>query len=135
MRTVKLSASLSVAVLMSACSGPAAEDSPELATQSAALTTAVSRGCTFTLTYQEINTGYSRPTYNAVLTRQASASCPWGAASTVVGYSNEIPALSLAANDLGVAVSYTNKYSTSGSSIGVWLELVHVAPDTLAGVR
>jgi hypothetical protein len=53
----------------------------------------------------------------------------------VLGYSNEIPGMSLTGNDLGVAVSYTNKYSTSGSSIGVWLELIHVAPDTLAGVR
>jgi hypothetical protein len=134
MRTMKFAASLSVAVLMSACGGPAAEDSLELATQSAALTTAVSRGCTFSLSYLQAPMTFP-PRYDAVLTRQASASCPWGQGSTVVGSSYNPPALSLAANDLGVAVSYTNKYSLSGSSTGVWLELVHVAPDTLAGVR
>lgn len=132
MRTVKLAASLSVAVLMSACSGSAAEDSLELSTQAAALTTAVSRGCTFSLSSQPVPMS---PGYKVILTREASASCPWGAASVVVGGSYSPPALSLAANDLGVAVSYTNKYSLSGSSSGVWLELVHMAPDTLAGVR
>jgi N-acetylneuraminic acid mutarotase len=134
MRTVKPVASLAVAVLMSACGGPAAEDSPELSTQAAALTTAVSRGCTFSLSYLQAPMTFP-PRYDAILTRQASASCPWGEASTVVGSSYNTPALSLAASDLGVAVSYTNKYSLSGSSTGVWLELRHLAPDTLTVVR
>jgi hypothetical protein len=134
MRTVKFAASLAVAVLMSACGGPATEDSPEFSTQSAALTTAVSRGCTFSLSYLQAPMTFP-PRYDAVLTRQASASCPWGEASAVVGSSYNPPALSLAANELGVAVSYTNKYSLSGSSTGVWLELRHLAPDTLTVVR
>ncbi|HLM45406.1 MAG TPA: kelch repeat-containing protein, partial [Myxococcaceae bacterium] len=134
MSALKFAASLAVAVLLPACGGPAAEDASELATQSAALTTAVSRGCTFSLSYQQAYMIFP-PRYDAVVTRQASASCPWGQASAVVGSSYNPPALSLAANDLGVAVSYTNKYSLSGSSVGVWLELRHVAPDTLAVVR
>jgi len=134
MSALKFATSLAVAVLLSACGGPAAVDAPELTTQSAALTTGVSRGCTFSLSYVQAPMTFP-PRYDAVVTRQASTSCPWGEASAVVGSSYNPPALSLAANDLGVAVSYTNKYSLSGSSTGVWLELRHLAPDTLAVVR
>lgn len=133
MRTVRLTASLAAALLMQACGGPAAEEPSPLATSTAALTTAVSRGCTFTLSYKEVMPPFP-PTYVPVVTRQASSTCPWGAASVDLPGSYSVPQLSLAANDLGVAVSYTNKYSPSGSS-GTWLELRHVAPDTLAVVR
>jgi N-acetylneuraminic acid mutarotase len=133
MRTVRLTASLAAALWMQACGGPAAEEPSPLATSAAALTTAVSRGCTFTLSYKEVMPPFP-PTYVPVVTRQASSTCPWGAASVDLPGSYSVPQLSLAANDLGVAVSYTNKYSPSGSS-GTWLELRHVAPDTLSVVR
>ncbi|AKI99576.1 galactose oxidase-like protein [Archangium gephyra] len=133
MRTLKLAASLSAALVMQACGAPASEEPSRLATSAAALTTAVSRGCTFTLTYKEVMPPFP-PTYVPVVTRQASSTCPWGAGSVELPGAYSVPQLSLAANDLGVAVSYTNKYSPSGSS-GTWLELRHVAPDTLAVVR
>ncbi|QRK04291.1 kelch repeat-containing protein [Archangium violaceum] len=133
MRTVKLVSSLAVALLMPACGGPTAENPSKLVTSAAALTTGVSRGCTFTLSYREIAPPYP-PTYVPVITRQASASCPWGAASVELPGGYAPPHLSLAANDLGVAVGYTNRYSPSGSA-GSWLEIRHLAPDTLAVVR
>lgn len=133
MRTLKLAASLSATLLMQACGGPATEEPSQLATSAAALTTAVSRGCTFTLTYKEVMPPFP-PTYVPVVTRQASSTCPWGAGSVELPGAYSAPQLSLAANDLGVAVGYTNRYSPSGSS-GTWLEIRHVAPDTLSVVR
>ncbi|HYO58817.1 Kelch repeat-containing protein [Archangium sp.] len=133
MRTVRLAASLAVALLMPACEGPAAEESSKLVTTAAALTSTASRGCTFTLSYKKVMPPFP-PMYVPVITRQPSASCPWGGASVELPGSYSVPQLSIAANDLGVAVSYTNKYSPSGSS-GVWLELRHLAPDTLSVVR
>ncbi|HYO68753.1 MAG TPA: kelch repeat-containing protein [Archangium sp.] len=133
MRTLKLAASLTAALLMQACGGSAAEEPSQLVTSTAALTTAVSRGCTFTLSYKEVMPPFP-PTYVPVVTRQSSATCPWGEGSVELPGSYSVPQLSLAANDLGVAVSYTHKYSPSGSA-GTWLELRHVAPDTLSVVR
>ncbi|HEX5746492.1 MAG TPA: kelch repeat-containing protein [Archangium sp.] len=133
MRTLKLAASLSAALLTQACGGSATEEPSRLVTSTAALTTAVSRGCTFTLTYKEVMPPFP-PTYVPVVTRQASATCPWDAGSVELPGGYSVPQLSLAANDLGVAVSYTHKYSPSGSS-GTWLEIRHVAPDTLSVVR
>ncbi|WP_375769947.1 kelch repeat-containing protein [Archangium gephyra] len=133
MRTVKLAASLATTLLMQACGAPAAQEPSQLVTSAAALTTAVSRGCTFTLSYKEVMPPYP-PVYVPVVTRQASSTCAWGEGSVELPGAYSVPQLSLAANDLGVAVSYTNKYSPSGSS-GTWLELRHVAPDTLSVVR
>ena len=133
MRTLKLAASLTAALLTQACGGPAPEAPSQLVTSTAALTTAVSRGCTFTLTYKEVMPPFP-PTYVPVVTRQASATCPWGAGSVDLPGAYSVPQLSLAANDLGIAVGYTNRYSPSGSA-GTWLELRHVAPDTLSVVR
>ncbi|WP_239014851.1 Kelch repeat-containing protein [Archangium violaceum] len=133
MRTVKLVSSLAIALLMPACSEPTAEDSSKLVTSAAALTSGVSRGCTFTVSYKEVVPPFP-PTYVPVITRQASASCPWGAGSVELEGAYDPPQLSLVANDLGVAVSYTNRYSPSGTS-GSWLEIRHLAPDTLAVVR
>lgn len=132
MRTVKLAASLAAALLTQACGSPTAEPSAPLATSTAALTSGVSRGCTFTASYREVIT----PTHGYVpfVTRQASSTCPWGEASVDLPTTYAPPTLSVAANDLGVAVSYTNKYSPSGSST-TRLALVGLAPDTLATVR
>ncbi|EPX59555.1 hypothetical protein D187_002716 [Cystobacter fuscus DSM 2262] len=44
------------------------------------------------------------------------------------------PNLAIAANDLGVAVSYTYDYSPSGSN-SEYLRLLHLTPDTLSVVR
>ncbi|MFE8604699.1 Kelch repeat-containing protein [Archangium violaceum] len=133
MRTLKLAASLTAALAMQACGGPSTEEPSQLATSTAALTTAVSRGCTFTLTYKEVMPPFP-PTYVPVITRQASSTCPWGAGSVELPGAYSVPRLSLAANDLGVAVGYTNRYSPSGSA-GTWLELRHLAADTLSVVR
>jgi hypothetical protein len=133
MRTVKLAASLATALLMQACGGATAEEPSPLATSAAALTTGVSRGCTFTLTYKEVAPPFP-PTYVPVVTRQASSTCPWGAATRELPASYTTPALSLAANDTGVAVSYTYKYSPSGSAT-TRLALYGLAPDTLSVVR
>ncbi|MCY1073426.1 Kelch repeat-containing protein [Archangium lansingense] len=133
MRTVKLAASLTAALLMQACGGSTAEEPSKLVTSTAALTSAVSRGCTFTLSYKEVAPPFP-PTYVPVVTRQASPSCPWDTASVDLPGSYSVPQLSLVANDLGLAVGYTNKHSPSGSA-GTWLELRHVAPDTLSVVR
>lgn len=132
MRTVKLAASLA-ALLMQACGSPTAEEPSPLATSAAALTSGVSRGCTFSVSYKEVMPPYP-PTYVPVVTRQASSTCPWGAASVDLPGSYSTPTLSLAANELGVAVSYTYKYSPSGSAT-TRLELYGLAPDTLAVVR
>jgi hypothetical protein len=133
MRTVKLAASLAAALLMQACGNPTAEEPSPLTTSAAALTSSVSRGCTFTVTYKEVYPPFP-PTYVPVVTRQASSTCPWGEASVELPGSYSTPALSLAANDLGVAVSYTYKYSPSGSAT-TRLELYGLAPDTLSVVR
>ncbi|WP_233261781.1 kelch repeat-containing protein [Vitiosangium sp. GDMCC 1.1324] len=133
MRTVKLVASLAVALLMPACGGHASQESPQLATSVSALTSAASRGCTFTVSYKEVMPPIP-PTYVPVITRQASASCPWGAGSAELPGAYSPPQVSIAANDLGVAVSYTYKYSPSGSA-GTWLQIVHLDPQTLSVVR
>jgi len=132
MRTVKLAVSLTLPLLAQACGGPTPESSSALATRAAALTTAASRGCTFSLSYDLRM--MPRPTYYPLITRQASASCPWPGASLELGETHDPPKLSIAANDLGVAVSYTDRYSPSGSA-GVHLKVLHVAPDTLTVVR
>jgi hypothetical protein len=133
MRTVKFAASLTAALLMQACGAPAPQEPSPLVTSAAALTSAVSQGCTFTVSYKEVMPPYP-PVYVPVVTRQASSTCPWDAASVELPGAYSPPQLSLAANALGVAVSYTNRYSPSGSS-GTWLELRHLAPDTLSVVR
>ncbi|WNG32815.1 kelch repeat-containing protein [Archangium violaceum] len=133
MRTVKLVSSLAVALLMPACGGSTAEDSSKLVTSAAALTTGVSRGCSFTVSYKEVAPPFP-PTYVPVITRQPSATCPWGPGSVELPGAYAVPQLSLVANDLGVAVSYTNRYSPSGSS-GTRLEIRQLAPDTLKVVR
>ncbi|ATB29249.1 hypothetical protein [Melittangium boletus] len=134
MHPVKSTASLAVALLLSACGGPATAESLGTATDSAALTSAFSQGCTFSMTYQQTSSTSHPPLFEPVITRQASSTCPWPSASVVLAGSYSEPGLSIAANDLGVAVSYTYKYSPSGSS-GVYLELRHLTPDTLSVVR
>ncbi|ATB40524.1 hypothetical protein CYFUS_005973 [Cystobacter fuscus] len=134
MHLVKSAPLLAVALLLSACGGSATDESPETATDSATLTSAFSQGCTFSITYQRTSSNSHPPLFEPVITRQASSTCPWPSASVVLEGSYSVPALSIAANDLGVAVSYTYDYSPSGSN-GAYLKLLHLTPDTLSVVR
>ncbi|GMU05385.1 hypothetical protein [Corallococcus caeni] len=131
MLNLKSVVSLCAVAGLTACGG-GMEGEDGLATQESALVT--SQGCTFTASYAA-QPGTLPPVYNVTVTRAADATCAYGAGSVVVGTSTgTAPTLSLVANDLGVAVSYTYKSSVSGSapqSLGI----KHVAPDTLDIVR
>lgn len=121
--------SLGAVFAVTACGGGAGGQG-ELSTQESALVTGVSQGCTFTVSSAPRQPGPFPYIFDITLTREASATCPWSAGSVVVGFSNGTPStVSLAANDLGVAVSYT--YRTGGPS-PQQLGIKHVAPDTLA---
>jgi hypothetical protein len=132
MRPLKLVTMLATTLALSACGGPATEEEV-LATSTSALTTGVSQGCSFTLSSQT-KPGTFPPQYDVILSRAASSTCAWGASSAVLGTTYNSPALSLAANDLGVAASFTYKGTPSGSA-AVFVYLRHVAPDTLSVVR
>ena len=131
MRTLKLVASLATTLALAACGGPAAQDE-QLATSSAALTSGVSQGCLFNISYRQ-KPGTLPPLYEVVVTRDATG-CAWGGGSVVLGTSYNTPALSLAANNLGVAASFTSKGTPSGSA-AIFVYLRHLAPDTLSVVR
>ncbi|MFY2559232.1 hypothetical protein ACN469_16485 [Corallococcus terminator] len=127
---------LCAAVVLPACGGEESpggvEEGPD--TQELALVSAVSRGCTFELT-SAVRTGTVPPIHDITLYRLASASCAWPAANVWVGSSVIVtPSLSLAANDLGVAVGYTMKNNYSGSS-PVTVGLRHVDPELMTVVR
>jgi hypothetical protein len=129
---------LCVSVALAACGGqePQSQQEPgaELATQEARLTAGTSRGCDFNI-FSIQRPGTLPPVYDVRLNRAASATCPWAQASLLLGSSTSFtPVLSLAANDLGVAVSYVYKSSPSGSSPSL-LSLRHVDPETMAFVR
>ncbi|MGE6759860.1 hypothetical protein ACQKGO_17730 [Corallococcus interemptor] len=133
MLNLKSVVSLCAVAGLTAC-GAGVEGEDGLATQESALVTGTSQGCSFTVS-SAAQPGTLPPIYNVIVTRAADATCAYGAGSVVVGTSTgTAPTLSLAANDLGVAVSYTYKTSVSGSapqSLGIR----HVAPDTLGIVR
>ncbi|WP_223632572.1 hypothetical protein [Corallococcus sp. EGB] len=132
MHLFKSVVSLSAIAMVMACGG--VEEQGGLATQESALVTGTSRGCTFTVS-SAARPGTLPPIYDVTVTRAAGDTCAFGAGSVAVGSSTgTAPLLSLAANDLGVAVSYTSKSSVSGSapqSLGI----KHLAPDTLDTVR
>ncbi|AFE05851.1 hypothetical protein COCOR_04465 [Corallococcus coralloides DSM 2259] len=133
MLNIKSVVSLCAIAGLTAC-GAGVDGEDGLATQESALVTGTSQGCTFTVS-SAARAGTFPPIYDVTVTRAADATCAFGAGSLVVGSSTgTAPSLSLAANDLGVAVSYTYKTSVSGSSPQS-LGLKHVAPDTLAIVR
>lgn len=126
---------LCAAMLLSACGAPELGEQEEaLASLPAPLTSGVSQGCSFSITYFQ-RPGVLPPLYDIYINRQASATCPWAASTVVLDTSsNYVPRLSLAANNLGVAVSYVKKNTYSGSSPSI-LGLDHVNPQTLAVVR
>ncbi|QRO00532.1 hypothetical protein JRI60_16590 [Archangium violaceum] len=132
MRILKPVASLVAVLALSACGAPDTQEEP-LATSSAALTSGVSRGCTFYVSSQQ-KPGTFPPQYEVRVNRVASSTCAWGGGSVVIGTTYNSPSLSLAANDLGVAASFTYKGTPSGSA-AVVVYVDHVAPDTLSIVR
>jgi hypothetical protein len=136
MQMFKRAVSVCVAMVLSACGPEAAEVEgvdARLATLPAALTSGISRGCTFSVSYTQ-RQGTLPPIYDIYLHRAARA-CPWGKASVLLASSSNYPPyLSLAANDLGVAVSYTYKATFSGSSPS-FLGIQHVSPETMTTVR
>lgn len=127
---------LCAAMMLSACGAPEAGEDAEasLASREAALTTGVSQGCSFSITYMQ-RPAVLPPLYDIYIHRQASVTCLWPAATVLLDTSyNYTPLLSMAANNLGVAVSYVKKNTYSGSSPSI-LGLDHVHPETLAVVR
>lgn len=138
MQMFKRAVPVGIAMIFSAC-GPEASEVEDvdshLATLPAALTSGSSRGCTFNVVYTQ-QPGVLPPIYDIRLNRAASNTCPWGQASVLLASStNYVPRLSLAANALGVAVSYTYKNSYSGSSPS-FLGIQHVSPeDTMPTIR
>ncbi|MCP3166520.1 hypothetical protein [Myxococcus qinghaiensis] len=127
---------LCAAVVLPACGGeePAGGMEEGAGTRESALVAAVSRGCTFELT-SAVRTGTVPPIHDITLSRLATESCRWPAASVWVGSSVIVtPSLALAANDLGVAVGYTMKNNYSGSS-PVTVGLRHVDPELMTVVR
>ncbi|ADO73911.1 uncharacterized protein STAUR_6154 [Stigmatella aurantiaca DW4/3-1] len=129
MRIFKPFISLAVSLPIIACHGPASEEAPELSTHTSSLTSGFSRGCTFALSFKEVLNPHG---YVPVVTRRQTPSCAWGEAAVELPQTYRPPELSLIANDLGVAVGYTNKALPSGSSVLVRLEIVHLSPDTLS---
>lgn len=131
MQFFKSVVSLSAIAMVMACGG--VEEQGGLATQESALASGYSQGCQFVVSYVQRNIPVP-PMYDIKLKRSASESCPWGESTVTVGYSGGTPPsmVSLAANELGVAVGYT--FRTGGPS-PMAVGIKHVAPDTLGIVR
>ncbi|MCP3097722.1 hypothetical protein LZ198_02395 [Myxococcus sp. K15C18031901] len=127
-------ACLGAVVSLSACGLP--ESSPEqesLSEQRAGLTTATFQGCTYTITSTLIP--LPNPPVNAInLTRQASATCPYAAASVELGRSYNTPFIAVIATQIGLAASFSFKGSPSGSG-NTQCRVIHIDPATLGDVR
>jgi len=120
-------------LLLTSCQPGSAVQDPELATSLSMLSSsAVSQGCTFTITAQA-RPGTLPPIYDYVVARQASATCAYPAASTIVGSSYNTGA-GITGNNLGIAVAYTVKNTASGSSPSS-VNLKQIAVSTLGTVR
>lgn len=123
--------SLSALATVMACGG--VEEQGGFATQKSNLVSGNSQGCLFVVSSAE-RPGPFPPIYDIKLKRYAGENCPWGESTVTVGASTGAAPLmvSLAANELGVAVSYT--FRTGGPS-PMAVGIKHVAPDTLSIVR
>jgi len=123
------------AASLAACG--AADESPGqagLAQQEAALTTGTTQGCTYSITAEDVP-GTVPPQYRVMVSRAASATCPWEAASVMLSTgSYSFPARALLANSYGLAVTYTGKYSPSGSA-PISCSVQQIDPETLDVVR
>ncbi|NVI99500.1 hypothetical protein HV824_15420 [Myxococcus sp. AM009] len=135
MRFIKSAVWFCAAASFAACG--AADESPEqtgLAQQEAALTTGTTQGCTYSITAATVP-GTVPPKYSVSVARAASSTCPWPEASvTLDSGSYAFPARALLANSYGLAVTYTGKYSPSGSS-PTSCNVRQIDPETLAVVR
>lgn len=136
MRFFKRAACLCVAVLFSACGGAegVAGQDDTLAQQEAAVTSASFNGCIYSISaYPQPNV---TPTvYDIKLFRQPIPTCAYGTGSVTLGTSVVYePTRSVAVNALGIAASFTQKSSVSGSA-PITLSLHHVDPATLTVIR
>jgi hypothetical protein len=105
-----------------------------LEVREAELVSVVSRGCIFELT-SVVRAGTVPPIHDILLSRVASSTCAWPAASIGLGSSIVVtPSLSLVANDLGVAAGFTVKNSYSGSS-PTTVGIRHVDPELMTVAR
>ncbi|RYZ44252.1 MAG: hypothetical protein EOO71_00225 [Myxococcaceae bacterium] len=133
MQAIARALCLSTALLVSACGGPEQAESDTLGTQSQTLTTGTSQGCTFTIS-SALMPGGGQPQYAITLTRAASSTCAWGAASVQLGTSYNVPTISLAANALGVATGFSFHYSPSPRG-NTQCSVKHIRPDDLSTAR
>ncbi|MFP2956796.1 hypothetical protein ACLEPN_02920 [Myxococcus sp. 1LA] len=124
-------------LVLTACGGevPSIGTEDVSGSQESALTSAVSRGCTFTLT-AEVRPGTMPPIRDLSLHRLASESCAWPAASLQLAFSAgfTLPTHALTANELGVAVGYTVKPSSAGGPYST-LGFLHADPEFMTVVR
>ncbi|WNG15592.1 hypothetical protein [Cystobacter fuscus] len=122
-----------LSLLLLACGeNPPATERP-LATRSAALDSAATQGCLFQIS-SRLKPGRMPPQKQIVVTREDEGGCAWGSGSVVLGTTYDDSSLSLAANDLGVAVGFTSKSSPSGSA-AVSVQLRHLDPQSLGVLR
>ncbi|RYZ43776.1 MAG: hypothetical protein EOO71_02125 [Myxococcaceae bacterium] len=127
-RAVFLSAVLS----LSACGGaPEAEGTDTLAEQSQTLLTGFSQGCQYSISYLGLSF-YSPPQWNVYLSRYASTGCT--ARTVLLGVSYNVPKISLASNDLGVAVGFAYRASPSVSG-NIQCRIQHIDPSPMTVTR
>ncbi|TQF11317.1 hypothetical protein FJV41_34835 [Myxococcus llanfairpwllgwyngyllgogerychwyrndrobwllllantysiliogogogochensis] len=122
------------AASLAACGGP--EESPSqvsLGEQESALTTTSFGGCTFTISYTTVAPPFP-PVYVVKLTRQASGTCPYPAATVDLGQSYNTPDLNVLGTAVGLSASFSTKGGLSGSSPTV-CSVRHIDPATLATIR
>ncbi|GEN10488.1 hypothetical protein SAMN05443572_103344 [Myxococcus fulvus] len=136
MRSFRRAVSLCAAMVLPACGvdEPAGGLEEVFDVREAELVSAVSRGCVFELT-SVVRAGTLPPIHDIFLSRLASGTCAWPAASIGLGTSIiSTPSLSLVANDLGVAAGFTVKNGYSGSSPRT-VGIKHVDPELMTVVR
>ncbi|OJH39446.1 hypothetical protein [Cystobacter ferrugineus] len=136
MPSVKSTVLLLLPLFLLACGvAPPAEEQP-LVTEAAALHEAEMVGCRFLVSSRQ-KQGPMPPQKQIVVTREGVEGlegCAWGNGSVVLGTTYDDSSLSLAANNLGVAVGFTSKSSPSGSA-AVFVQLRHLDPQSLAVLR
>lgn len=136
MRFFKRTASLCVAVLVSACGGAEGVTGQDdaLAQQESAVTSAAFNGCIYSISAYP-QSGVTPTVYDIKLFRQPIPSCSYGTGSVTLGTSVIYePTRSVAVNALGIAASYTKKSSASGSA-PITLSVHQVDPATLTVIR
>lgn len=131
-QTLKPVPAFAALLLLAACQqSPVAQD-PDLATSASMLgTSAVSQGCTFTIS-AVARPGFP-PMYDYVVTRQESKGCAFPAASTIVGSTYSV-GMGITGNNLGIAVAYVTRNTASGSS-PLTVNIKQISVSTLGTVR